>query len=93
MAHFRPLASSSTQVERNLIASPSPTHAISMLLVCMERFVAPVAFVFVLMLVLTLLWMARLMLRAVSGVRFEFMPRIFGVLASQSYINFSGKLL
>ena len=93
MAHLPPLAPSSTDVERNLIASPSPTHAISMQLVCMARFVAPVASVLLLIAVLVELWMARLVLRAVSGVRGVFMACSLPSSHQKTYSNYFKELL
>ena len=75
-AHLGPLAPNSTDVARNLIASPSPTHAISKLLVCIVRFIAPVASTFVEMAVRVELWMARLVLRASGVGRCVFMASI-----------------
>lgn len=55
-SHFLPLAPSSTLVERNLIASPSPRQCISSALVVMCRRVAPAASVLVLKAVRWLVW-------------------------------------
>ena len=80
-AHLRPFAPNSTDVDRNLIASPSPTHAISKLLVCIRRRVTPLASTLLVTLVLTLLWMARLVQRASGVVRGVFMAVMFGLLS------------
>ena len=87
-AHLRPFAPNSIDVERNLIASPSPTHAISKLLVCIRRRVTPLASTLLVTLVLTLLWMARLVLRAM-GLCFVFMDAILGQAARSVHVQIS----
>ena len=75
-AHLRPFAPNSTDVERNLIASPSPTQAISSDDVVMCRRVAPVESTLVEMAVRCDEWMARLVLRAIGVGRGVFMASI-----------------
>ena len=75
-AHLRPFAPNSTLDARNLIASPSPTHAISNMDVVMCRRVAPVASTLVEMAVRCDEWMARLVLRAIGVGRGVFMASI-----------------
>ena len=75
-AHLRPFAPNSTDVDRNLIASPSPTHVISSDDVVMCRRVAPVESALVEMFVRCDEWMARLVLRAIGVGRGVFMASI-----------------
>ena len=87
-AHLRPFAPNSTDVERNLIASPSPTQAISSDDVVMCRRVAPVESTLVEMAVRCDEWMARLVLRAM-GLCFVFMDAILGQTARSVHVQIS----
>lgn len=73
-AHLRPLAPSSTDVERNLIASPSPTQAISKLLVSSRRRITPLASALELIDVFCEVWKGRVM-EVVAVKRFVFMTK------------------
>ena len=86
-AHLRPLAPSSTLDARNLIASPSPTHAISSDDVVMCRRVSPFTSTLVEMAVRVEWWMARLVLRASGAGRGVFMPRSLPKSLQKTYSN------
>lgn len=95
MPHLRPLGASAMVVARNRTISSPASQANSIDDVVMRRRISPFAPMLQLMLVLVDWCTARLVLRAVSGVRFEFMHRSFSNPSHQfhTYSNSGATLL